>query len=134
MFLEDNALSAFGKASQTLHPASEGEIESYRSWIKEMRPIASAESRFLEYNKDLVSLSATPPPRTRGIPHDAVFHSPVAIASAAVLLPLMSFSMVSEFAGRLFVVIVIGGAIAANCLGDLEEFIRSADGWRYVAL
>lgn len=106
--------------------------------MKERRPIASVEARFLEHNKDLVSLTALPAPapelETPRIPNRATTYPPGVIAAVAILLPLILFGMVSEFTGRLAVVVVVGGAVAANCLTDLERFTNSRDGWKYVAM
>lgn len=63
-------------------------------------------------------------------------YSAIVIASAAILMPLLAFSMISEFSGRLVVVTVVGGAasaIAANYTTGqtgAERLIDSRDGWR----
>lgn len=104
--------------------------------MKEKRPIAAAETRFLEYNTDLISLNPTSPRPTSDSPNTTtpISYSPPAIASAAILIPLLTFGMVSEFSARLVIVTVINGTIAANCLADLERLVDSHEGWKYAAM
>ena len=126
--------------------------------MKEKRPVASAEARFLDNEYDLVSLGgvshadpeseAESPIDKSSPPHaayddddhrtqaqaQASLHSAIGIACAAILLPLMAFSLVSEFTGRLAVVTIITGSIAANCRTDLEIFINSQNGWKYATM
>lgn len=105
--------------------------------MKETSPIAAAETRFLDHSHDLIALSPSPASSTSESqsPRTATpVYSAIVIASAAILLPLLAFSMISEFAGRLVVVTVVGGAaaaIAANCSAGAEErLVDSRDGWR----
>ena len=132
---------------RTLPSASHKDINFYRSWMKEKRPVASAEARFLDDECDLVSLGAShtdpeiavdknvsPAPPAADDGHRTSLHSAIGIPCAAILLPLIAFSMVSEFMGRLAVVTVITGAIAANCRTDLDIFINSQNGWKYATM
>jgi hypothetical protein len=98
--------------------------------MKDHSPIIAAESRFLDHGKDLISLS---PHRTS---HITPVYSAIIIASAAILLPLLAFSMISEFSGRLLVVALVGGAaaaIATNYSSGVEH-LESRDGWRSATL
>ncbi|KAE8382638.1 hypothetical protein BDV26DRAFT_238949 [Aspergillus bertholletiae] len=126
----NNALSAYSKATQTLSSASDKDIDTYRAWMKENTPIAAAETRFLEHSKDLIYLTA---PSTSN-PTSAF--SAIIVSSAAIILPLLAFSMIAEFSGRLLVVAMVGGAasaIASNSAGA-EKLVASHDGWRIAAL
>jgi hypothetical protein len=98
--------------------------------MKDHSPIITAESRFLDHGKDLISLS----PR-RASPTASVY-SAIIIASAAILLPLLAFSMISEFSGRLLVVALVGGAAAAIAMNYSSgaEHLESRDGWRPATL
>jgi len=92
-------------------------------------PIAAAETRFLDQNADLVSLS----PRLAASTAAAPVYMAIVIASGAILLPLLAFSMIAEFSGRLVVVTVVGGAaaaIAANYSAGIDTLVDSRDGWR----
>lgn len=83
--------------------------------MKDKAPIAPIETRFLNHDKDLVSLSPSSYQDTQ--PSPAPVYAPIIIASASILLPLLAFSMISEVSGRLVIVAVVGGAagaIAAN--------------------
>lgn len=97
--------------------------------MKVHNPIAAAETRFLDQNADLVSLT----PRLAASTAAAPVYMAIVIASGAILLPLLAFSMIAEFSGRLVVVTVVGGAaaaIAANYSAGIDTLVDSRDGWR----
>ena len=114
---------------QTLPRASDDDIQNYRSWMKQRNPIAASETRFLDQGIDLVSLT----PRLAASAAAAPVYMSTFIAAGAILMPLLAFSMVAEFSGRLVVVTVIGGAaaaIAANYSAGIDTLIDSRDGWK----
>ncbi|KAL1853432.1 hypothetical protein Plec18170_005429 [Paecilomyces lecythidis] len=124
----NNALCSYSKVMQTLPQASERDIETYRTWMKENCPIVRSETRFLDHNLDLVSLAPRP---TTSI------YSTMAITAAAILLPLLAFGTISEFIGRLVVVAIVGGAagvFAANYAPGVEQHVDPQDGWRCAAI
>lgn len=97
--------------------------------MRKTHPIASVESRFLNHRSDLVSLT----PRLAASTAAAPVYVAIIIASAALLLPLLAFSMIAEFSGRLVVVTIVGGAgaaIAANYSAGVDSLVDSRDGWR----
>lgn len=98
--------------------------------MKDHSPIITAESRFLDHGKDLISLSPS-----RASP-TATVYSAIIIASAAILLPLLAFGMISEFSGRLLVVALVGGAAAAIAMNYSSGagHLESGDGWRSATL
>lgn len=125
---KDNALCSYSKVMQTLPQASERDIETYRTWMKENCPIVRSETRFLDHNLDLVSLAPRP---TTSI------YSTMAITAAAILLPLLAFGTISELIGRLVVVAIVGGAagvFAANYAPGVEQHVDPQDGWRCAAM
>ncbi|KXG48900.1 uncharacterized protein PGRI_027700 [Penicillium griseofulvum] len=125
----DNALSAYSKVLQTLPRASEQDITGYRSWMRDNKPVAGVETRFLIHDADLVSLT----PRLAASAAAAPVYIAIIIASGALLLPLLAFSLIAEFSGRLVVVTVVGGAaaaIAANYSAGIDALVDSRDGWR----
>ncbi|KAJ5957145.1 hypothetical protein N7501_011424 [Penicillium viridicatum] len=125
----DNALSAYSKVLQTLPRASEQDITGYRTWMRENKPVAGVETRFLIHDADLVSLT----PRLAASAAAAPVYIAIIIASGALLLPLLAFSLITEFSGRLVVVTVVGGAaaaIAANYSAGIDTLVDSRDGWR----
>ncbi|KAJ9205718.1 hypothetical protein DTO207G8_3276 [Paecilomyces variotii] len=124
----NNALCSYSKVMQTLPQAPERDIETYRAWMKENCPIVRSETRFLDYNLDLVSLA---PRSTTSI------YSTMAITAAAILLPLLAFGTISEFIGRLVVVAIVGGAagvFAAKHASGVEQHVDPQDGWRCAAI
>ena len=89
--------------------------------------MAAAETRFLDHHDDLVALLSRPGSSTTPV------YSAIVIASASILMPLLAFSMISEFTGRLIVVTIVGGAaaaIASNYSTGAERLVDSRDGWR----
>ncbi|KAJ5188568.1 hypothetical protein N7491_004888 [Penicillium cf. griseofulvum] len=125
----DNALSAYSKVLQTLPRASEQDITGYRTWMRDHKPVAGIETRFLIHDADLVSLT----PRLAASAAAAPVYIAIIIASGALLLPLLAFSLIAEFSGRLVVVTVVGGAaaaIAANYSAGIDTLVDSRDGWR----
>lgn len=105
--------------------------------MKERKPIAAAETRFLDHDKDLVSITpyaASPMASTsfNKLSSPSIFPA-IIIASTAILLPLLAFSMVSEFTGRLVLVAIVGGAasaVAGNYSTGTEQLVDAKDGWR----
>ncbi|RHZ66903.1 uncharacterized protein CDV56_109057 [Aspergillus thermomutatus] len=126
----NNALAAYSRVLQTIPSASDQDIETYRTWMNEHSPIVTAESRFLDHSKDLISLSP------RRATYTAPVYSAIIIASAAIILPLLAFSMISEFSGRILVVALVGGAAAAIATNYSSgaEHLESRDGWRSATL
>ncbi|KAJ5561412.1 hypothetical protein N7461_000173 [Penicillium sp. DV-2018c] len=136
--IPDTALISYSKVLQTLPPATKPDITAYQTWMRDTKPVAGIETRFLIHDADLVSLT----PRfatsssfssSSSSPAPAPVYIALIIASCALLLPLLAFSMVSEFSGRLVVVTVVGGAasaIAANYDTGIDRLVDSKDGWR----
>ncbi|KAJ5489870.1 hypothetical protein N7453_010695 [Penicillium expansum] len=126
---KDRTIYAYSKVLQTLPRASEQDITGYRNWMRENKPVAGVETRFLIHDADLVSLT----PRLAASAAAAPVYIAIIIASGALLLPLLAFSLIAEFSGRLVVVTVVGGAaaaIAANYSAGIDTLVDSRDGWR----
>ncbi|RAL15423.1 uncharacterized protein BO97DRAFT_211589 [Aspergillus homomorphus CBS 101889] len=131
----NNALSAYSRVLQTLPSASNKDIETYRTWMKESNPIIAAETRFLDHTKDLVSL--TPRVVSSSSSPARPVYAAIIIASAAFILPLLAFSMIADFSGRLLVVAVVSGAAAAVASTQstgADHLVGSQDGWRCASL
>jgi hypothetical protein len=97
--------------------------------MRDHKPVAGVETRFLIHDADLVSLT----PHLAASTATAPVYIAIIIASGALLLPLLAFSMIAEFSGRLVVVTVVGGAaaaIAANYSAGIDRLVDSKDGWR----
>ncbi|PYH63120.1 uncharacterized protein BO96DRAFT_31427 [Aspergillus niger CBS 101883] len=125
----NNALSAYSRVLQTLPRASTQDIDTYRNWMKQTNPVITAETRFLDYSKDLISLT----PRMASTSTAKPIFTTIIIASTAILLPLLAFSMISEFSGRLVVVALVGVAasiIASTNSTSADQLVDSRDGWR----
>lgn len=103
--------------------------------MKDRKPVAAAETRFLDHDQDLVSITPYLPSSTAGPskPSSPSIFPAIVIASTAILLPLLAFSMVSEFTGRLVLVAIVGGAasvVAGHYSTGTEQFVEPRDGWR----
>lgn len=117
----DQALSSYSGLIKGLAPAKSADIEAYQAWIDEHSTVAEFETRFLTHQADLLAVtSRSPGGRTsRGMPSSfgcagsAPAYMSTVVSAAAVLIPLLSFSVISEFFGRLFVIIVVGGVATA---------------------
>lgn len=143
--MQDNALFSYTRVIQTLPRATEPDIKTYRTWMKDRKPIASAETRFLDHDQDLVSitpyLSSSSVAAGSSKPSSPSIFPAIVIASTAILLPLLAFSMVSEFTGRLVLVAIVGGAasvVAGHYSTGTDQLVDPRDGWRcamgYVAI
>lgn len=105
--------------------------------MKKHNPVTATESRFLDHDQDLISVTPRSLPSTgTGIAASANGNSPfpaVVIASTVILLPLLAFSLISEFSGRLLVVTIVAGAVSAfasNSSTGVERLIDAKDGWK----
>lgn len=105
--------------------------------MKKHNPVTVTESRFLDHDQDLVSVTPRPLYSTgTGIAASANGNSPfpaVVIASTVILLPLLAFSLISEFSGRLLVATIVAGAVSAfasNSSTGIERLIDAKDGWK----
>jgi len=105
--------------------------------MKKHNPITVAESRFLEHDQDLISVTPRSLPFSGiGLAASVNGNSPfpaVVIASTIILLPLLAFSLISEFSGRLLVVTIVAGAVSAfasNFSTGIERLIDAKDGWK----
>ncbi|KAL5339187.1 hypothetical protein BJX70DRAFT_173871 [Aspergillus crustosus] len=130
----NNAMAAYSKVLQTLPRATQPDVDTYRKWMKGNHPIATNEMRFLDNPKDLVSLTPQAPSESKMPPP---VYSAIIIASAAIILPLLAFSMIAEFAGRILIVAVVGGAtaaVASHYSTGAEHLVNSQDGWRVAGL
>lgn len=112
--------------------------------MRNHKPIAITEARFLDHDKDLISLtplrrdpssSSSPSPSISPTDSASPIFRVVLIASTAILLPLLAFSVISEFSGRLIVVTIVGGAVAAvsgHYSTGVEQLVDSKNVWRGV--
>jgi len=100
--------------------------------MKKHIPITVAESRFLDHDQDLISVTPRSLPSSGTGIADSPFPA-VVIASTVILLPLLAFSLISEFSGRLLVVTIVACAVsvfASNLSTGVERLIDAKDGWK----
>jgi len=129
---EDQALAAFN-ATQALNPPDPEDISTYRDYLSQEHPIVEAETHFLDPTDDLVSVCSERAPRATSfcpetqtsyassvefenqLPLQPPGLSGLAVAIAvAVLIPILTFSVIPGFIGRMTVVgLVAGGVVFA---------------------
>lgn len=100
----NKALSAFNDVKH-LPSARLSDVDKYRAWMKQRKPIHEAESRFLERQTDLVTFSSK---RQTSIDQSAGPNQHFAIWLP--MLPFVAFSIVPSLLGRLVVIALISAA------------------------
>ncbi|KFY00359.1 hypothetical protein V490_01397, partial [Pseudogymnoascus sp. VKM F-3557] len=121
------SLTAFAKTSR-LPVAEEADVEAYRAFLARAQPVVPEEARFLDQGGDLVSLAPPMPApeptaaaataaaeavdvamRTYALPQPmAQPHTQRALllaALASILLPVLMFTVVPNFVGRIAVAV-----------------------------
>ncbi|KAH6644162.1 hypothetical protein C7974DRAFT_371307 [Boeremia exigua] len=124
----NKALSAFNDLKH-LPSARSSDVEKYRAWMKQRKPIHEAESRFLERQADLVTFSSkrhTSVDQSAGASHHTAMWLP--------LLPFVAFSIVPSFLGRMVVIALISAAGLRTVTTAPElTAIMSIREWMYAA-
>ncbi|KFY20651.1 hypothetical protein V493_07640, partial [Pseudogymnoascus sp. VKM F-4281 (FW-2241)] len=120
------SLVSFAKTSR-LPAAQEEDVNAYRAFLERENPVVGEEARFLDRGGDLISLAPPPPTtaepaqverRRRSItPPPAVYqqqhqqpHTQRALllaALASILLPVLMFTVVPNFVGRIAVAVLV---------------------------
>lgn len=110
--LSDQALSSYRDATKGFEPADPDHVRNYRVWMEKNAPLDKAETRFLEHKHDLMSLkisrAAPTSPNNAGTESHAAFVLPLLL-----LLPLLTFPVVTAFLGRILILATIGYTAAA---------------------
>jgi len=137
----NQALTSFNSTQSLTHPAPT-DISLYRTYLSTEHPIAESETHFLDPSDDLISLcsdtlphpSPTHPTKSSQNNNDAPFDLQsrfpglAAAVSVAVLVPILTFSVIPGFLGRMTVVMlvttgVVGALMQAGIVG------RNLLGW-----
>ncbi|KFY11040.1 hypothetical protein V492_04709, partial [Pseudogymnoascus sp. VKM F-4246] len=131
------SLTSFAKTSR-LPTAEEADVESYRAFLAQAQPVVREEAMFLERGGDLISLappsvpapaaaaaaaavgkevgaekeqrSLSPPPSYRQ-PQPATQRAMLLAALASILLPVLMFTVVPNFVGRIAVAVLVAGLL-----------------------
>ena len=132
------ATRAYAEMVSASSPAEEGQVEAYRAWMKVHSPIHDTEARFLERSDDLVVPGKPAAAETQ--PEKPAFrHAALACLPLALILPLLLFSMISTFGGRLAVMALIAaGAFLVAGMTRIRDLLPirewAAGGAVYVLL
>jgi hypothetical protein len=100
-------LASFNRIDKTLPTAAERDITTYRSFLDSHVPIPSVETKFLDHDGDLVSISRT----SFGLTDSSTAYFLIAITATALVLPLLAFSAIPQFLGRVIVLGLIGAVV-----------------------
>lgn len=150
----DQALASFN-TTQSLSPPNPDDIDTYRDYLSTAHPIAEAETRFLDPADDLVSVySNHVPPSSEafsssqtevssypssishasksapGTGEEVEVDKPVlpAVAAAlavAILIPILTFSVIPNFIGRITVTALVAcGVLGAVVQGGVVDQAR----------
>ncbi|KAJ8109200.1 hypothetical protein OPT61_g7636 [Boeremia exigua] len=124
----NKALSAFNDVKH-LPSAKSSDVDKYRAWMQQRKPIHEAESRFLERQADLVTFSSK---RQTSVDQSAGTHQHVAMWLP--LVPFMAFSIVPSLLGRIVVIALISAA-GLRTVTSTPDFtsIMTIREWMYAA-
>jgi hypothetical protein len=118
--LVDQVLSASQKVHRLSTPPPPADVGHFRAWLKEHNPLTHLESRFLDDDEDLISLTDTSnPPKVPAAEVESDF-LPLCVLTMT-LLPLLSFKFMTGVLNRLIVLTIV---LAAG-LGSLEKLDRT---------
>jgi len=133
----NQTLTSFNKLTQELDSPDVEAVKKYRHYLHNEKPIIENEMKFLDAAGDLVALGRKAPRATEAerqvvvqprkvhfggeIPRQAPSSSPnpriIAVAvAAAVLIPILTFTVIPGFLGRMTVVMLVAmGTVGALC-------------------
>ncbi|KAK5020297.1 hypothetical protein LTR60_000645 [Cryomyces antarcticus] len=105
----NKALTSYNGMVASLDPARAEDIQLYQAWIAKHAPIDETETRFLNHESDLLCIARA---NDRGHP-DNVAKCAIVCLPVVLLVPLLAFSIIPGFLGRLFVlsILVIGATV-----------------------
>ncbi|SMR56288.1 unnamed protein product [Zymoseptoria tritici ST99CH_3D1] len=131
------AMTSFVGMEKESSPAGAEQVGKYRAWLEERRPIHEVESKFLEFEGDLFHIKTSRQPALKAAqaeqaeqieissPSPSMNAVVVSCLPLALMLPILLFSIIPTFAGRLTVTLLIAGAAfvvgTATRLRDLME-------------
>jgi len=112
----NHSLCSFQKVNESFgtHSASENDVNAYRAWLDKHLAISPLETKFLDHDDDLVSIAK---PSLLLNADSSTAHFLITIVATAIVLPLLAFSAIPQFFGRI-VVLGIVGAVVTLFLGS----------------
>lgn len=108
----NQALASFQRVASTTSPALAKDIERYRQWMEEHKPVAAAETTYLDKENDLLSLVPQPSDSNSesSTPTETTF-LPMAVISATAL-PILLFRIIPSFTSRISVILLLLPSVA----------------------
>ncbi|KJX99406.1 hypothetical protein TI39_contig359g00010 [Zymoseptoria brevis] len=129
------AMSSFAAMEKESTPAGSEQVGKYRAWLEERRPIHEVESKFLEYERDLVQpgtsrQSASQASQVEAFSPPSMNAVVCSCLPLALMLPILLFSITPTFAGRLTITLLIAGA--AFVVGSATRLRELMEGGEWV--
>lgn len=115
-------MKSYSDLTKSLEPASHQDIATYRAWIAQHTPVAEQESRFLDKEADLLSVTPDQASTTTNPPKDPVLgamerkaleETPVVVVAFALVSTIIVFKVVPRILGRLLLSAMVGFAALA---------------------
>lgn len=103
----DQALASFQRVASTTSPALAKDVKRYREWMEQKRPVARAESRYLDKENDLLSLTQQPsdPKAASSTPIQPTILLMAIISATA--LPILLFRLIPSFTSRISLILLL---------------------------
>lgn len=116
----NTALTTFTNLEKSLPAAVQPSIAQYRSYVDKTDIVVQNEVKFLEFPADLVAVSRNYKKQEwsklpSGLAGSTVTALAIAIA-AAVAVPILTFQVISNFFGRMFITVLVAGGILNNVM------------------
>ncbi len=122
----NQALASFNTIKQSLTAPDVESIETYRAYLEEEKPVVEAEARFLNATEDLIVFDRKPPKSSPPSFSYSLAQPPkwplaplpslACIVAAAVLIPILTFTVIPGYLGRMTVVLLVGMGVVAGLI------------------
>ncbi|KAI1625537.1 hypothetical protein EDD37DRAFT_307519 [Exophiala viscosa] len=114
------ALLSAQRVQRLSSSAVPSDVETFRAWLKENKPLSAPESKFLDHEDDLISLDTGQP--TTSAPASTAAHLVPVCVLMSGLLPLLCFKIINGVLNRLILLAVLlaVGMSFSEKLGTLQ--------------
>lgn len=105
----NRAMSSYATLKKDSRPADMDRVTAYREWMAEKAPIHHMEAKFLRNEQDLVQPGKEESTQSATIQqHPSRHAAALSCLPAALMLPLLLYSIIPTLAGRLIITMLIG--------------------------
>ncbi|KAL8788399.1 MAG: hypothetical protein Q9195_007317 [Heterodermia aff. obscurata] len=124
--MTDLALSSYSNLAKCLEPASQPDIDAYRSWIAKHAPLVEQETDFLLNKSDLTSVSRSNIQMLRQ--PDA---TPVIVVAVVLVSMIVVFKVVPQILARLVISAVVGLGGLCTLAPSMWDDVTRIKEWKY---